>query len=190
MEKRATLAFFICLNLIISKMSLKKIWPLLFLMTVLVGFPALSWYYLRGGIDYRKEVLKELSNKVSFDQLAVLDSVNVATAKGKILLMDIHGEKGLSQKIFNQFKSSSQYFYMLSTNGIGHDTISTIQHEQFEGVVDTFDYLLIDGDNNLRYKYTSSDSDIKLLIKHIATLIPFVEKNSRRDSESSNSVKK
>ncbi|HMQ49624.1 MAG TPA: hypothetical protein PKA00_19185 [Saprospiraceae bacterium] len=44
-------------------MSTKKLFQLLALLAMLVGFPLISWYYLKTGLDYRMEKMGELADR-------------------------------------------------------------------------------------------------------------------------------
>lgn len=156
---------------------------------LLVAFPILSWYYLKGGIDYRKEVLKELEYKVPIDT-TLFDSFQIELIRNKVVVLDLHGDTAYTNKVYDQFKNTKDYFKLLSTSGVGGDSVSNELHKKLETLVDTMAYVLIDGQGNIRRKYSNTDDDIKLMIKHVASLIPFVETRRRRDTESSNSLKK
>jgi hypothetical protein len=43
-------------------MSSKSIWQFIFLVSIFGGVPAVSWYYLQVGLDYRLKALSELGN--------------------------------------------------------------------------------------------------------------------------------
>ena len=60
---------------------------LLFMM--LIGFPAVSWYYLNGGLDYRVNAKNELKNYGNIRQLSLtsLDDKQVFTDSLSVYLL-------------------------------------------------------------------------------------------------------
>ncbi len=71
-------------------MSSKKILQTIALFLLLVGFPAISWYYLRTGLDYRMEALGELGDlgKIPGFELTNYNEKEVSKAdlKGKVVV--------------------------------------------------------------------------------------------------------
>ena len=54
---------------------MKKLFPTLFVLTLVIVLPAISWYYLQSGVSWRKEAMGELQNFGSVKDL-VLEPIN------------------------------------------------------------------------------------------------------------------
>jgi hypothetical protein len=86
------------------------------LLFILVVSPALSWFYLKSGVDYRKKSLSELKDYGTIDfldwNLVNHKTINLDSLKGKIVIVNIvnpntaDGEKStvVMNKLFDQFK--------------------------------------------------------------------------------------
>lgn len=142
---------------------------------MIVGFPFLSWYYLTGGIDYRKTALKELESKEKFNLDELLDTAHHSMV-GELLLVDFGGSSDSFDKLYSQFDKAPD-FNMLSLNSKNQNNLLSIDEVNKLKVYFTgSSYILVDSDGMVRRKYVDSSDDMQLLVKHIATLLPVNEK--------------
>jgi hypothetical protein len=151
----------------------------LVILLLLVLFPLISWLYLKNGISFRKQALNQLSSVTSFNN-NILDSTTVSRFAGKIALIEIDGAKESLDKINDQFKESSDFVILTSKCGykvqLGNNEISNLKAEFPDR-----SYILIDNEGKVRRTYMDNrDNEMKQLVIHIATLIPFVEKKKPR----------
>jgi hypothetical protein len=158
-------------------MDTKKSYGLIVVLLLCLVFPLVSWYYMKQGFGYRKQVLNELSTKIEIDTTSI-DSVDLAIIKNKVAIINLHGNKDNIFKILEQFKSTGE-FVLLSTPGYFSPTLEHKSHQYFERIAGESKYLIIDNGGLVRYKYSDTQNDMKLMVKHIATLIPFVEKKKK-----------
>jgi hypothetical protein len=158
-------------------MQIKKIIAPLVILLLCVIFPFVSWYYIKQGFNYRKQVLDELADKIELDTSSI-DSIDNWLIKDKVVIINLHGDTSTVAKLDNQFKSVKD-FVMLSTSEFGAPILSHKSHQYFEQVAEGKKYLLIDNGGLIRYKYNEDPEELKLMVKHIATLIPFVEKRKK-----------
>lgn len=162
----------------------------LFLLAMIVIIPAVSWMFLRTGVDYRLESLKDLEMKKPFLYSNLLaDSIKF---EDKVTLINLAGNDAKVAQLYDQFKEAPG-FQLISANGslsnptdhidnLGNlillndiESLGIVNYVDFKGGV----YALIDGEGQLRRVY-NSDEEIKSVVRHIATIIPYVEKNKRR----------
>lgn len=151
----------------------------LVIILLLILFPLISWLYLKNGISFRRQALEQLSSITSFNN-NILDSATLSQFTGKIALIEINGSQESLVKINDQFKESSDFVILSSKSGykvqLGNNEISNLKAE-FPGK----SYILIDNEGKVRRTYMdNSDNEMKQLVIHIATLIPFVEKKKPR----------
>lgn len=146
------------------------------LFSMLVLFPLLSWYYLDSGLDFRKELMKEIEvDGTSFNDLNPSDSLSqILTKKTTIYLTD-HDQLSREDiiKLYEQFEKT--YTFQLVTEKdefADHYSEKFILSPQKLSPIkeDTYAYL-IDTSGNVRYQYQSND-DIKKLVEHTAITIP------------------
>jgi hypothetical protein len=156
----------------------------LFLLLVLIPF--LSWLFLDYGLDFRKKSFDEMSlNELLADTLFQDYGIQL---KDKITFVDLDGSDEVVKGVYEQFKKAPN-FQLLTTKRfigvdenienvflIGGDTIRAILSKD---VLNGHQYSLIDGDAQMRNVY-KDDSEKGNMVKHIATLLPFVDKNTRR----------
>lgn len=148
-------------------------------MLMLIGFPFVSWYYLTGGIDYRKTALKELESKIPFNFTELLDSSH-QDLNGKLLLIDFNASNESFDRLYNQFNKAPE-FNMISINS--KDEIFNLSVEEIERLKSTYpgsDLVLIDAQGMERKRYVDKKDDLQLLVKHIATLLPVIEKKKEK----------
>ncbi|MCB0646342.1 MAG: hypothetical protein KDC49_06745 [Saprospiraceae bacterium] len=149
------------------------------LFALLVLFPFFSWYYLRGGINYRKQALKELENKTALP--AEVQSIYTPTMEDQITLFNMGGSESSISKLNDQFGKVPEYRSIDLTQA--SDSLAIIARQSL-GTYQDKAYLLVDDSMRLRRTYVENDEDLKLLVKHIATLLPFdIKKKENKDDK-------
>ena len=151
----------------------------LVLFAILVLFPLFSWYYLRGGINYRKQALQELQNKTSLP--SEVQSIYAPTMEDQITLFNLGGSASSVLKLNEQFGKVPEFRNIDLTQT--SDSLANIVRQSL-GAYQNQAYLLVDDSMRLRRTYVENDEDLKLLVKHIATLLPFdIKKKDKQDGK-------
>jgi hypothetical protein len=164
----------------------------------LVFFPLVSWYYLKEGIEYRRQNLQEMAHAVDFPVGELFDVNNAplfvyredSTSVRNLMLFHINKaltdtEKDHFDKIYKQFTSVDAYYMATIAN---EDLLSAmpemIVQVSVEGLSDTYlnsgqdvfnenKVLLIDKKGQLRKMYLlSSKEDMLSLVHEAAILLP------------------
>jgi len=116
-------------------MSSKSIWQFIFLVSIFGGVPAVSWYYLQTGLDYRLKALSELGNlgpmeretRVTYDKI----ECSPDKIKGKVHV-GIWFPNGLEKEneslkylkeLHEQFKSRSDISIYVFSNASSSDSL-------------------------------------------------------------------
>lgn len=146
-----------------------KILRTLLILTLLIGFPVLSWYYLTGGIDYRKQALKELKNRMDLPDVAL--KILGDTLMGQVTLINLSGGQESYLKVNQQFEKVDEFSSLDLTTDL--DSTHQILKQSLASAYEGKAYLVLDDSLQLRYTYVDNIEDMKLLVKHIATLLPF-----------------
>ena len=97
----------------------KLIWQTLVLFAMLIGLPAVSWWYLKGGLDYRLEAMDEIKPLGAMEALPfpTIDGVSPAVA-GNILLISYLQESQIEiagtrlDKIHQQFTERPDFLML------------------------------------------------------------------------------
>ncbi len=142
----------------------------------LVVVPFISWYYLKEGLDYRKQALRELSVK---DSIKVeLDSLGILRGNTTLLVVQTGKEvTDLLSPIQEQFKNTKG-FQIISfdpTTGIAHlpkDYLSQLRSKYTNE-----SFILIDTSLHIRNIYTHDMDAVRKMIEHIAIVIPRVKES-------------
>lgn len=149
------------------------------LFALLVLFPFFSWYYLRGGINYRKQALQELENKTALP--SEVQSIFAPTMEDQITLFNMGGSESSVLKLKEQFGKVPEFRSIDLTQS--SDSLAIIVRQSL-GTYQNQAYLLVDDSMRLRRTYAETDEDLKLLVKHIATLLPFdIKKKEKQDEK-------
>lgn len=149
-------------------------WVVLGLFIVVV--PLISWYYLKQGLDYRKNALHELLPKDSISQS--LDTLGILKGKTTIIVL---GEKAgvatLLQPIREQFKNAES-FNVVSYYPI--DGCIQLPEKYLEPLYTKYhqhSFVLIDTSMRIRNFYSDDMSDVRKMIEHIAIVLPRVKES-------------
>lgn len=108
----------------------RKVYIAAALFLILVGLPAVSWLYLRGGFNWRKEAVAELANygKIRGAYIIWPDGTRDDMLKSKVVVLHIFGENpdltdanreilDTCEKLFNQFGKNSTFRMALISEG-------------------------------------------------------------------------
>ena len=174
---------FFCLVIKAFNMKIKSN-LLLFLLLILIPF--LSWLFLDYGLDFRKKSFEEMTlNELLADTLFADYGIQL---KDKITFIDLDGSEEVINGIYTQFKKAPNFQLLTSKRSIVEDenvdnvffiSGDTIKDIIKRDILDGQQYSLIDGDAQMRNVY-KDDTQKGNMVKHIATLLPFVDKNTRR----------
>jgi len=184
--------------IVASGWTLRKIVRAALIIMILVLFPLISWMYLRGGIEFRKDALAALSEKASIGQvyLQTVDSKEYILGAGnKRVFACFMVYRTASPEILSNIAAFEQQF-----NATGEVEVlifapdgevlpkfesSDIQYfdalnetntaflNQLKSVSESADVFLLDISGNLRnyYEYDTKDA-FRNLVTHTAVLIP------------------
>ncbi|HOY15130.1 MAG TPA: hypothetical protein PLY70_18415 [Saprospiraceae bacterium] len=144
---------------------------------MLVGFPAISWYYLRGGVNYRKEAFAEMESKGPFDTSGLNKSL-LDKIQNHVTIVDLNGSNETAKELLSQFDKVDEFLF-LSNHQVDSLKLAPEALEAYKKTYGNVDYVLVDLEGNVRSTYKDTSKDHKLLVKHVAILLPFVEKNNR-----------
>ncbi len=146
------------------------------LVSLIVLFPLLSWYYLNSGLNYRKSVLKDLTPKGEWkytdDYPFLLEGKTTLAFSGK------QWEEYMNA-IYNQYASAPSFQILEFTSESTIPDTSKINwvyiHESEEKISHIFSeraFYLIDINKNLRYAYAGEDADMKKVVEHLSVVLP------------------
>jgi len=142
----------------------------------LVVVPFISWYYLKQGLDFRKNALMELTPKDSISYNT--DSLDIITRKTTLLVLtNGEGISDIIPPILQQFKNTDG-FQVLS-----YDSLPGIQQLPDKYLSDVRSrysdksFILIDSALNIRNSYMHDMNSIRKMVEHIAIVIPRVKES-------------
>lgn len=172
---------------------------------VLFALPVVSWFYLRQGLNWRKGVVKEVSEQLPFSGLVCtvgvenLDSTFFKGHLSVIFLEDPSVPDTVIKELYDQFGERKDiWFVILADDSPVHSTNviesnpqnyfrvnqppSAICRREFEKAFGReYNAALIDRSAMLRKRYDLSEVDeVQSLIRHITVMIP-VEKREKLD---------
>jgi hypothetical protein len=157
----------------------------LFIFAMLFIVPAVSWLFMRDGLDFRIQSFEEMSlNEKLADSL--LSDYGIGL-KDKVTFIEMSGSDEIINGVFNQFKDAPSFQLITNSRSkivdeavnvyyIDGDTLKSILDKN---VIGLNQYALVDGRAEIRKVY-KDDLEKEQIVKHIATLLPFVDKNTRR----------
>ncbi len=182
-------------------MKKKYIVPTL-VVAMLVLFPAISWYYLKTGLKWRREAMGELSDygSISGVQIPMNGSrdIDLQELEGELLIFykvncaDATGESATMDKIRNQFKKRPDVRIFaigdcleVIDEGSGKEKVlrkidcktepgacAEIERSIFRKAEDR-NVAFIDGNQHIRNYYHSNQSaENKRLVEHMAMMLP------------------
>ena len=109
----------------------RKIYIAAALFLILVGLPAISWIYLRNGLNWRKEAVSELANdygKIGKATIIWPDGTSEDQLKSKVVVVHVFGENpeltddnrqilDTAEKLFNQFGQNHEFRLAMIASG-------------------------------------------------------------------------
>lgn len=150
---------------------------------LLVVFPALSWYYLDTGLEYRKEAREAMMPKGTLDELIserrfVTEYDLKATCQGGTsMLISRKGEENDAtiQKLYAQF-DDVKTFQIVLLNEQGLTPLPEFEKDNFHVVPSTLNFgdevVLLDVEMQVRSNHTFESESIKKLVSYTALLLP------------------
>ncbi len=174
---------------------MKKYFKPILLLVILIIFPLISWYYLKGGIEFRREALSALEPKETVESLNYIYNSNVSFAfpseSYRVNTLFLLKDNQLPENIksyYNQFKNTEEVavFVKSSQSELLIDDLSLYEHifivdslaNALEIIAnDGFNVFLIDNQNRIRNYYRSNDENsMQDLVTHTAVLLPPTQK--------------
>ncbi len=144
-------------------------WIALIFFVVVVPF--ISWYYLKLGYNYRKQILSEVRAKDSIH--VSLDSLSLLRSKTTLLILNSSNKTAnITDGIREQFKNVNGFqiasFDSLSSAIVLPDNYIEKTQSKYKASV----LLLIDTSLKIRNAYNDNPESIRKLIEHIAVILP------------------
>jgi hypothetical protein len=172
---------------------LKKTISTLFLMLMLIGLPFGSYYYLKQGLTYRKQIMKDLESKVPFKDSLFTISRSEISFKGKCTLINVSNESAEEMKnIYMQFKEAKGFHLIGQSDPSNFRALFKKQNEEIDKIISqsysnldstsihkikiafpSKSFAIIDSLGNVRRTYANTVEDKKLMISHISALLPY-----------------
>lgn len=162
---------------------MNKIYKFIAVTIMLVVFPALSWYYLDIGLEYRKEAHQAMLPKGDLNELIstrrfTTDYDLRATCEGSTSMLicrkDEKNDKTI-QKLFDQFDDAYN-FQLVLLNATGLTSLPEFEKSNFHVVPSVVNYenevVLLDNQSRIRGNYTFSGENVQELVSHTALLLP------------------
>jgi len=142
---------------------------------LVVLLPAGSWYYLQTGLNYRKQVLVELSPKGDFDT-SILNSTDLIKSQTTLFQLS-QGNGTIDKKIYDQFGNGETFnLWSSSEMSDNHDNWHFLADSTLENIKRAYPdetFILLDTALQVRNTYKKIDQQaVKKLISHIAIVLP------------------
>jgi len=162
---------------------MNKTYKFLAVTLMLVVFPALSWYYLDTGLEYRKKAHQAMLPKGDLNELISAKRFTTdydlrATCDGSTsMLICRKDEKDdvTIQRLFDQFDDANS-FQVVLLNEKGLTPLPEFEASNFHVVPSTVNYdnevVLLDNQLRIRSNHTFEKQDIQDLVTYTALLIP------------------
>ena len=153
------------------------------LVFMLLLLPIISYIFLKDGFQYRKVALEELDAHEPLDSV-LLNAVDTSFTRNNVVLFDFGGNSETVTGIYEQFKNVDQFRLVTTSQQIAQiDPVKVVyvSAEKLGSYTKMDDggsapiFLLVDMDGMVRRKYLREE-ERNDLVKHIATLLPFVGK--------------
>lgn len=133
--------------------------------------PFVSWFYLQKGLEYRKNLEREV---VAKDSVRITEDT-LHLLRGKTSVISFAGTVGgdkVVEGILQQFKDVPR-FQILSGGAVA-DNIA-VPPGYFDALASRYagkKYMLVDTSCRIRNIYMDNTEDIKKLVEHIAVVLP------------------
>lgn len=162
------------------------------LFVLLVGLPAISWYYLQKGFNYSKEVFEQTATQGDIDSLGVeivplrfrADSLE----EKAFLLVDKSRASNLDKLdlLQRQFNTNPNLYVFFQSETFEEPSVIPsglyeydLHTEYSMSELDAeHDIWLIDKEGQIRFRYKSADDEIwRIMARHLAFVVPKVKKD-------------
>lgn len=181
-----------------SRWTTRKIVRACLIIMILVLFPLISWMYLRGGIEFRKEALAALTEKAAIGQVFLINQNSkeyILGAGNKRVFACFLISESTSEEVLNniaayhqQFKATGEVDVLIFSDSdqvpaiLDMEDVQLLNSEQdsnaeflnqLKAISESGDVFLLDIAGNLRnfYEY-DGDKAFRNLVTHTAVLIP------------------
>lgn len=160
-----------------------RILKLLGVSVLLIVFPALSWYYLDTGLEYRKEAHQamlpkgDLNELISSRRFATEFDLRATCEGMSTMLISRKGEKNDAtiQKLYDQFDDANN-FQLVLLNSSGLKPLPEFEKDNFHVVPAQINYedeiVLLDNQMRVRTNHTFEKESIQDLVSYTALLLP------------------
>ncbi len=175
-----------------------RIFRIVIVVIVLLGFPFISWLYLRSGLQWRRQAEKETAVKGKLSDFALVGMDTAVIGPGEIfgkfcVFADPKDSTAVANlnKIQKQFGERSDFrtIYVLPSGGTplaGTDPAvttarcetgcATLQQILFDSIHSA---AIVDDSLRVRGRYVlSSAADVDRLVKHIAVVLPIKKRET------------
>lgn len=176
--------------------AFKKYLKSIIILIILIGFPLISWWYLRGGIEFRKDALNAMEIKAEIVP-TIYTSQSGFTFPSEdyrvntLFVVDEHSNLSEIEAYYNQFKNTGEVaVYVYNKQSGPHNDVDFSTNYYVLDSMDTFlsdknnsgfDIFLIDANSNVRNYYISGEkTSMNELVTHTAVLLPPTEKREIR----------
>jgi hypothetical protein len=178
---------------------MNNIFKIFVLFLLLFGLPYGSYHYLTKGITFRKNVIKDLSEKVLLkDSIKTIDNENLLY-KNKCTVVSVNGAAQDVLNVYLQFKEAKG-FQLVANNDpmsmkkvfekpkakneeIFKSSYKLIDSTSLANLKNTYkekSFIIIDSLRNVRYQYGNSKEDKQKLVAHITALLPYFDEKKGR----------
>lgn len=135
--------------------------------------PIGSWFYLKTGLDFRKEALTSLESKGKVHDAL---KINGNLLKGKTSLIEVNGIDAEQRALlFDQFKEAYTFQY-LALNNVGivdSNFMAPLRFDVLDGKYKDVSFMLVDTALNIRNSYTVREkADLERLVTELSILLP------------------
>lgn len=148
---------------------------------MIVVLPAISWYYLDTGYDFRKDAIEKLKPKGSIENWLANKNISLnlnSVAKGRASLLVFRSSVQSDEtyrELFDQFKTSDNFQMIMLNQGYGdfdtRDIKGNVINFRAKHDLDQY-FVLLDDQMQVRNEYTLSQESLKEMVQHIAITIP------------------
>lgn len=144
------------------------------ILILLIILPILSWYYLKTGMEYRKEALSELNNDAPV--LRYID-IDTSILSGRTSLVEINNQidSKLRKQVFEQFKEAYTFQYVgeKTTDIVADNYVHSPIHIKNDSILDAT-YIAIDTKGKVRNIYRLTDKEsIQEMVSQLSILLPW-----------------
>ncbi|MBK8109138.1 MAG: hypothetical protein IPK46_01755 [Saprospiraceae bacterium] len=169
---------------------MKKYFNSIILVFVLIGLPLGSYFYLRQGFTFRKNLIDELKTSMPLKG-TLTDSGYPVLVKGRCTVIALNENHNQQLSLFDQFKDAKGFQlagnmdtmlvmpYLMKKQQVA-DTKNIRNYFQIDSTVlstlkqayPASNYLILDTLGKMRYSYSGNENDMKKLAGHITVLLP------------------